>query len=136
MLDTRFGELISAWTLGWVWGVWLLLPFPTFASAVGYRAMAAVAPETVWGVVFFGVALFQALTLALHWRRKRFVAATLAAMCYGFIAMMIFTANPHGTGWWTYGSLCAANLWAMCRMTRAVTVEGGTWNGGNSTAPG
>lgn len=54
-------------------GLWLLMPWSTFASSITFRMMGTLAPEWVWGGVILagGLGLFTALLLDnIQWRLR------------------------------------------------------------------
>lgn len=73
------------------WGICLLLPFNTF-DYKGYSAMAAIAPEYVWGLFSLVIAIGQFLTFLGKYRRILPVGLAFASFHWFFIAS-VFIMN-------------------------------------------
>lgn len=113
--DFEFLELLGG-SIGTSWGLWLLMPWPTFAAARSFDAMREMAPEWLWGLVILLAGAAQLVGLLLdHWRGRRAGALALAAI-WMFIGTMIGIASPTSTGVVVYPWLSLASLWAYWRM--------------------
>jgi hypothetical protein len=96
----------------------LLNPYTdTFVSSPSFAAMAALAPEWVWGLALFGVGVVHLAAMirrAYHWRRAMmFVFAVL----WAFMAAMFLLSNPSGWGPVLYGILAGSSGWAYWRLS-------------------
>jgi hypothetical protein len=96
-------------------GLWLLLPFDTFGSASSFAGMAAIAPETVWGLVMasLGTGRLCAIGCSARWLRSQFAFAS--GMIWLFIAVSIGVSNPVSTGLPLYSLLAVSSAWAYIR---------------------
>ena len=122
---TAFGEAMMAGITG-LWGVWLLLPFSTFASSASFREMQAFAPEWAWGAWFVVLGVYKVLTLG--WvamspsfdpaRRAQLVAAGAILLSWATVLFMLASVNWRGTGTPVYGFLTVAQLVIFIRQGR------------------
>lgn len=101
LLQTKATPPIFFYRLTCLWGLFLLLPFNTFANN-GFAIMRQYAPENVWGVLIFCVGI--RLRMAQQSRNTRRIRDGLfgALIIWLFISIMIAAANPQGTGIITY----------------------------------
>lgn len=112
--DSRAAEAFSA-MLAWYWGVLLLLPVDTFSLSRSYRAMAEIAPEWAWGLMYCFVGLVQSAALCGGVRFFRGPGAALAFLFWTAAAAMFFFSNPftHAVG--IYSMLALMNAWVITR---------------------
>lgn len=99
-------------------GAALLNPWnDTFGSGVGFRAMAALAPEWAWGLLLFWLGFIQIVVMIkrIHWRRR---AGMFVLSClWAFLAMMFYWSNPSGWGLVLFGVLAGSAGWAYWRLS-------------------
>lgn len=104
------------------WGGWslvLLIPWATtFASAPGYRVMASIAPEGLWGWVGLFLAVNEFCAMTSEVRRWRIAAAGLLFAWALFIGTMLGLSNPVGTGAVVYTTVGLLSLFAFLRAFR------------------
>lgn len=89
-----------------LWGLFLVLPFRTFASSPSFAVM-DYAPEWLWGLAVAAIGIARIIATGNDSRRGRNAVAVAGIFMWGAIASMLFWANPHATGWVTYGLLHA-----------------------------
>lgn len=112
--DPDFVE-VAAGLLMFAWGLQLLAPWGTFTSATGYRAMAALAPEAVWGGMLAWIGITQVGSYLFdHWR-VRVASALGACMAWTFLGVLFGITNPYGTGIIVYPFLAAMCAWVFWR---------------------
>lgn len=97
------------------WGVLLLLPPRTFLTSPGYRVMARLAREEVWG---WGTLALAALpVVAFLWRSLTLRA--LGLLCsvswFGFVTVVLLSGNRFGTGG-IYALGILGGAWALRRV--------------------
>jgi hypothetical protein len=108
-------ELLSACVLlGWS-GLLLVLKPALFAGSSGYAAMAALAPERVWGVAMAALGLLQLAAVATRHPLPRLLGCGGACAMWAFVAVMLSQASGVRTGGVTYGLLAAFLLWRNLR---------------------
>lgn len=95
-------------------GVWLLLPFETFASSPTYLMMARWADETTWGLAFFAAGWVRLVIIVINgaWWRTAFFRAVAAFYSLFFwlsLFVGILAANPESLGM-MYGLVFAAEV--------------------------
>lgn len=114
--DPDFLELFSG-ALGFLWGLWLLIPtWDTFNTTPSFAAMAALAPEWLWGSVIMGGGLLQVAMTIWGSLRLRSWATLGALLTWGFIATMLAISNFRATGGVVYFSICFSQVWAYLRI--------------------
>lgn len=80
------------------WGLWLIAPWWDTFGNPAYAALAALAPERLWGVfsVSIGVTRIAALVINGHWCRTpllRFGCSTLGVVWW-IVLIWLFTLTP------------------------------------------
>lgn len=110
LLEVAYGVLM----LGW--GVQLILPWETFASAPGYRVLAQVMPEVAWGVLLIWVGVTKIGAYLLDQRRVRMMATIGAMMIWTFLSVAFGWANPYGTGIVVYPTLAFTSAVIFWRL--------------------
>lgn len=106
-----------------VWGFWLLLPWSVFGGARAYDAMAALAPEPVWGAMFLTIGLLKivgVLLSDLYWTFRLWRWTTLLGLAgYLFLATMFWMGNPTAPGGvlYTLLSLVTFNIYRRLMRT-------------------
>lgn len=107
-----------------VWGGWLLLPGDVFAGARAYNALAALAPEPLWGAVFLTIGTLKVVGVLLsdlYWTFRLWRWMTLVGLGgYLFLATMFWLGNPSAPGGILYGlfSLITFNIYRRLMRTR------------------
>lgn len=113
--DPDFVEVASG-VLMFAWGLQLLMPWGTFTSAPGYRAMAALAPEAIWGGVLIWIGFTQVGAYLMdHWR-VRLASSLGAVMVWVFLGVLFGVTNPYGTGIIVYPFLSLMTAWVFWRV--------------------
>lgn len=114
--DTESTEfVIGCFAAGW--GLFLLLPFNTFASApTAFRAMEQTAAEWAWGAVLLSVGLLKLIGLYTGRLTLRRLGGVLVTGLWGFITVMVVRSNPLSTGIVVYGLLTIFSGWTVWRM--------------------
>jgi hypothetical protein len=122
--DFEFCELISG-VMMLAWGVWLLMPWATFASSKGFAGMAligslggywSVNPEIPWGILLAWIGITEIGALVLDQYRVRFLSAVGASMAWTFMSVTFAVSNPQGTGVIIYPGLALVAAWAAWRI--------------------
>lgn len=115
--DFEFSELLSGLVLiGW--SIVLLMPWNTFESAHSFDAMAALLPESMWGLLLGWVGVTQVGALALSQYRVRLVSSLIACCTWVFIGIVIGWSNPQGLWIAIYPQLAASAAWSFWRLAR------------------
>ncbi|MDQ3832244.1 MAG: hypothetical protein M3315_01145 [Actinomycetota bacterium] len=109
-------ELLSGAVLA-LCGVWLLLPFHSFASAVTFRGMSQVAPEWVWGLYLLLLGLTRLGAAFFGYAPARRLTAILAAVTWAFIATTFLLSNPRALACVMVVSFAAFDLGIARRLT-------------------
>lgn len=117
--STRSLELQNGWSALLV-GLLLLLPFDTFATAVGYRTFAAWAPEPIWGLSFLGLGTAQLAAVLVDIVVLRRIAAALLAVLFGLYVVGVAIANPISAGVAMIAPLVVGQVWAFYQARRVV----------------
>lgn len=114
--DFEFAELLGG-LAGLLWGAWLLNPsWDAFEITPGFAAMAAIAPEPVWGSALLLIGALQLWALIRDrwpWRRR---SAFLLFCAWMFITVMIGRANYRAAAVVVYPLLALSAAWAYIRM--------------------
>jgi hypothetical protein len=122
--DFEFCELISG-ALMFAWGLWLLMPWATFASSRSFDGMALlgtfgghlpVNPEITWGLMLAWIGGTEIGALLLDQRRVRFASAVGAGMAWTFMSVTFAISNWQGTGVIVYPGLTLVAMWAAWRI--------------------
>lgn len=103
-------------------GLWFLLPFATFAGSPSWRAMAAFAPEPVWGLAFLALGLTTVTGVLVAdasgdhrlWRDATFGLI----LFWAFTLTMLASANPVGVSVPIFTSLILLSLNQYRRLVR------------------
>jgi hypothetical protein len=118
LLDADF-QFIEAWSalMGVWWGTWALMPFDSFSGNSAFRAMAWLAPEWLWGVVFATGGLMQ-LSNVLHERhRARMLTAFIGSVSWMFAGFMFVAGNYTTPSTVLYFGLAMAEAWCYLRLS-------------------
>ena len=99
-----------------VFGSVLLMPWDTFGSALGYRAMAQLAPEWAWGAYFALLGLTQLHSVIADWYRLRRWTLFLLTLSWFFVAFMLAWASLYTNGPYTYAVIACSSAWAYWRL--------------------
>lgn len=112
--DTRGAEVISA-VLAWMWGLILLHPYSTFSDIAGYKLMAELAPEWLWGVVYLVIGLLQSAAMCGNVHYLRYPSAVLSML--GWVAGFYFfySVHPVSHAPAIYGTLAFSQFWVILR---------------------
>lgn len=104
----------------WIfWSLALLNPYAsTFASSSSFRAMAAIAPESIWGIIGLVLAVNELCSALFDYRAWRIIASGLLWGWALLIGTMIGLANPMGTAIAVYPGLGFISLFAFLRSFR------------------
>jgi hypothetical protein len=98
LINTRPAPLKYYWRMTCLWGLFLLLPFSTFATAASFSVMQRYAPEWLWGALIFGIG-YNLKFAALSKKTKRIRDALFGtSVIWIFITFMLVLGNPFGTG--------------------------------------
>jgi hypothetical protein len=114
--DTEPAEL-SGGALKCAIGLWLLLPFDTFASSPTFVTL-AILPEWVWGTALLCVGVFHLGVLRLgdrSWRQRASLFGFL--VWFSFAVVFVFT-NPPAFGWLAFMMAGLAQMWCSIRLGR------------------
>jgi small neutral amino acid transporter SnatA (MarC family) len=84
------------------WAFILVLPLTTFDSSPSYAAMAKIAKEEVWSLVFFVLAAMKLYGMIFEKFRIRIVAHSISAGLWLFVAAMFAVGNIATTATGTY----------------------------------
>lgn len=98
--------------IGLWWSVLLASPGFSFEVSRSYGAMASMADEWVWSVVFCVVWAAQALGLMFGAAFVRRVGVILAASLWCFVAVMLASSAPVTTGVGNYALIAVSQVWA------------------------
>jgi hypothetical protein len=116
--STRFSEFVIGFQ-GIGVGLWLLLPFDTFASNPAYGRMASFLPEWAWGGALFIVGISQVLATALPDARSLSIRRVTNWLMMVIFLSMAFTFgmyNIFSTGVPSYGIVGLAELFIFIRL--------------------
>lgn len=98
------------------WSYILLRARPDlFANTPSYQAMRDIAPQTVWGCLFAGLAIFKLVGVFGDLRLVRAVGAFLGLVFWSFIATMFVLTPGSSTGIVIYGILAFISLLVLQR---------------------
>lgn len=112
--DTEPVELIGGGTKT-LMGVWLLLPWKTFAGSASYLVL-SVLPEWLWGSFLLAVGLLHLTALYSGNRRARKYASFAGFLVWASFGTVFLWANPPAIGWIMFLSVAAAQMWASIRL--------------------
>lgn len=88
------------------WGLWLLLPHPTFASAPLFSKMSDLAPEWAWGSWAYLCGLLIIFSVIMERYRALSFAMGFAVWHWGAVSGMMWWADWQNTGPITYTFIC------------------------------
>jgi hypothetical protein len=112
---TEFG--LSLCTLGL--GIWLLLPFGTFATTEAYAILERVAPEWLWGLAWCGAGGFHLFRLLTNGRRRRRQSIFVMYMLWLLMAILTASGNYAGLAAAGYGLMALQAFWVYLRLRPA-----------------
>lgn len=100
-----------------LWGMWLLLPFRTFASSPAtYALLEHTACEWVWGLALMSLSLgslYTVLRANLRWQRRLLLALT----AWWLLLVILFsTGNLASTATPGYLLLATIHVWAYIEV--------------------
>lgn len=109
-------ELLSAlYFLMWS-SIFFLGDGDTLLSNPVYRFLALGPPELFWSVSTLVCAALQSAGLAFDYLPFRLLAASLAVLAYGVMAVALFLGNPIGLLWGANFVFMIGNLWSLRRI--------------------
>ncbi len=96
------------------WGLWLLLPFPTFAAEHAlYARMEQIAPEEIWGGVFVLLGVWQLAAWLAGWHRGRRWLSLLGFFAWLDVTLQLAVGEPHGLAVPLAGTIALMSLLAF-----------------------
>lgn len=98
-------------------GVWLLLPWDTFASSSTFRVI-GVAPEWAWGTVLFLVGSGHLVVLRDGSRTGRRRASLIGFLFWFSLGSVFVFSNPPALGWLLFMMSALGQGWAWIRLGR------------------
>lgn len=101
-------------------GFWLLLPPTTFAASHIYTAMAQVASEEVWGIVFFLIGLLQMHYSTEHVRHDGLYLRHRYFLSRAAVALWLFTTAMFAAG--NFWATATAIYFAIALVTASVCI--------------
>lgn len=110
-----FVEILGGVLAFWI-GLWLILPWDTYAVSHQWSAAARVAPEFVWGLAFIiisGVKFAAIRSEDRTWRRR---TSLLLALSYAFLALMFALGDARGIALPVWGTMACAHGWSWLRQ--------------------
>lgn len=117
--DTHPTSLFMAMLLV-LWGVWLLLPFNTFTETSIWQAMAPIAGENVWGLVFLGLGLAEIATLYWHLLTWHNALMLVNFSLWSFISAGFWFSLPTSVAPPTYSLVALFAAWVYLRDARLI----------------
>ena len=121
LMPTRSMELLSGVEAA-VLGIFLLLPYHTFASSPLYSAMAGLLRENTWGVLLIAVGLVQLAGVIGWWMTEqqahlwRKWSALLMVAMYSFLASGFALVTIYTTAVPTYSLFALSQFWAYLNL--------------------
>ncbi len=113
MREAAYPDRLIEWLFACMmlsWGVWLLLPLHTFLNPQ-YAALAALAPEPVWGSFSVSIAAIRMAALWINgsWRRSPAIRCACSVLGVVWWLSMVFLAvaaapdhPPAGLTWYPW----------------------------------
>lgn len=109
-LDALFANTATGW------GLQLLMPWNTFGTGIGYRALAQLMPEWAWGALLVWVGLTKIGSYLVDHYRVRMAATLGATMIWTFLSVAFGVGNPYGTGVVVYPVLAFVSALIFWRL--------------------
>lgn len=119
-MDTKPIEVALIALALW-WGIALSLPFDTF-SLYSYSAMAEIAPEWAWALLFYVVSVLQFFGLTYNKYQMKLLSNLISTGLWIFIATMFFVSEflvaggVVTTAFGTYLIVSFINAWVCVRI--------------------
>lgn len=98
------------------WAFILFIPLNTFASAKAYSAMAGIASEEVWAVVFFIIAILCLYGMIYDSYRIRQIGLILSTGIWIFIASMFAISDIATTSTGIYFIVACLNAYVVYKV--------------------
>lgn len=121
--DFRLVEMFSALSATW-WGTWLLLPTITgvpnsFTANSGWRIMAALAPDYVWGILSLVLGLAGLHCLVFNSKVRKWMSSVMF-LFWLLLTVSLLLNNAASTGVPVYGmrALACALVYLRLEMAR------------------
>jgi hypothetical protein len=109
-------EIVASLQAG-VWGVWLLLPFPSMSvSSVSAGALLTPFTERYFGAWFLLVCCCKFLALSVGSRRGRQAVSALLLVSWAFVAYQFHLVSPLGPAVATYGFIVCIHVFLFARL--------------------
>lgn len=98
------------------WGIYLVLPFDTFASSPTYRGISGLVPENVLGLSMIVIAMTQFFGIGASHMMRRYALLAGSTICL-FIMLTFVYSNPQSTGIPTFFALSMGCLFSYIKVT-------------------
>jgi len=103
---------------GALWGIGLLSPPASFASAGSYRLLGMFANEDVWGVALVLLAVCHSYGILWQHLQLRKLGLAGQMMIWSAIATLTYLSNPASLGWWHFSLMACVSLWCWARLRK------------------
>lgn len=98
------------------WGIYLVLPFDTFASSPTYRAVSDIVPEHVLGLFMIVIAMVQFCGIGMSHMMRRYALLAGSTICL-FIMLTFTYSNIQSAGIPTFFALSMGCLFSYIKVT-------------------
>lgn len=98
------------------WGLYILLPFDTFASSPTYAAIHGLVPEYALGIVMLTMAIAQFYGIGSSHMMRRYALLAQSTLCL-FIMLTFVFSNVQTTGIPTFFALSMGCLFSYIKTT-------------------
>lgn len=100
-----------------VCGLWIAAPWTrTFQDTPAWNALAALAPEAVWGLVMFALGLLHLVALWYRWLHLRAISCFLSGGLWIIFAWVFFWNMNSGLGWILFAGVALGQWWCFARL--------------------
>ena len=109
---------------GFFWGLWLVLPWPTFASTPTFALLEYMAPELFWGYLIMALCTFKIYVLLWSRNPNLKIVPNAIMAGYWFVCFLSFVmSNWQSTASVIYFFFFLSSVWVTYR--RYVQSQGG-----------
>ena len=101
-------------------GIWLLLPFNTYASSPTFYAM-VILPEVIWGLLFLllGTLHLMVLRRGDYYLRSKF--SFISFILWGALGIVFMLSNPPAFGWLFFMYVSIGQGWCTIRLRQMIS---------------